>query len=109
DWIEETEQLITVGVAGIDRFEVGGLVETAFKKYNAAKASEENNRPDSYVRQQPEGPAAHERDDMMGGRGRGGQGGGGNAMGLGGGLGGGDDMDDGRSHGSGNAIVRLNG
>jgi len=51
DWIEETEALLAVGVIGRDRKEVGLLVEMAFKKYNAAKASEENNRPDSYVPQ----------------------------------------------------------
>lgn len=51
DWIEETEALLAVGVIGRDRKEVGLLVEVAFKKYNAAKASEENNRPDMYVNQ----------------------------------------------------------
>lgn len=55
DWIEETEALLAVGVIGRDRKEVGSLVEMAFKKYNAAKASEENNRPDSYVSQGVEG------------------------------------------------------
>ena len=54
DWIEETESLLAVGIIGRDRKEVGLLVEVAMKKYNAAKASEENNRPDSYVRQTPE-------------------------------------------------------
>lgn len=34
-WIEETEALIAVGVAGRSRQEVGELVETAFGKYNA--------------------------------------------------------------------------
>lgn len=34
-WIEETEALIAVGVAGTSRHEVGELVETAFAKYNA--------------------------------------------------------------------------
>lgn len=51
DWIEETEALLAVGVIGRDRKEVGLLVEMAFKRYNAAKASEENNRPESYVPQ----------------------------------------------------------
>ena len=51
DWIEETEALLAVGVVGRDRKEVGLLVEMAFKRYNAAMASEENNRPDSYVPQ----------------------------------------------------------
>jgi hypothetical protein len=51
DWIEETEALLAVGVIGRDRKEVGLLVEWAFKKYNACKASEENNRPESYVPQ----------------------------------------------------------
>lgn len=55
DWIEETESLLAVGIIGRDRKEVGVLVEVAFKKYNAVKASEENNRPDNYVRQMPEG------------------------------------------------------
>ncbi|KAI1351480.1 hypothetical protein F5Y01DRAFT_325300 [Xylaria sp. FL0043] len=49
DWIEETEALLAVGVIGRDRREVGLLVESAFKRYNAAKASEENNDPDFYV------------------------------------------------------------
>lgn len=34
-WIEETEALIAVGVAGRSREEVGELVEMAFGKYNA--------------------------------------------------------------------------
>lgn len=34
-WIEETEALVAVGVAGRSREEVGALVETAFGKYNA--------------------------------------------------------------------------
>ncbi|ETS72938.1 hypothetical protein PFICI_15330 [Pestalotiopsis fici W106-1] len=51
DWIEETEALLSVGVIGRDKKEVGMLVEVAFKRYNAAKASEENNRPDMYVNQ----------------------------------------------------------
>ncbi|KAI0126098.1 hypothetical protein BJ170DRAFT_597325 [Xylariales sp. AK1849] len=51
DWIEETEALLAVGVIGKDRKQVGLLVEVAFKKYNAAIASEENNRPDMYVSQ----------------------------------------------------------
>lgn len=34
-WIEETEALVAVGVAGRSRDEVGALVETAFGKYNA--------------------------------------------------------------------------
>lgn len=55
DWIEETEALLAVGVIGRDRKEVGLLVEMAFKRYNAAMASEENNRPDSYVPQTVEG------------------------------------------------------
>ncbi|KAI0400651.1 hypothetical protein F4802DRAFT_584050 [Xylaria palmicola] len=49
DWIEETEALLAVGVIGRNRREVGLLVESAFKRYNAAKASEENNDPDFYV------------------------------------------------------------
>ncbi|KAI0163777.1 hypothetical protein BJ166DRAFT_300949 [Pestalotiopsis sp. NC0098] len=49
DWVEETEALLAAGVIGRDRREVGMLVEVAFKRYNAAKASEENNRPDMYV------------------------------------------------------------
>ncbi|KAI0505478.1 hypothetical protein F5B22DRAFT_525756 [Xylaria bambusicola] len=49
DWIEETEALLAVGVIGRNRKEVGLLVESAFKRYNAAKASEENNDPDFYV------------------------------------------------------------
>ncbi|TGJ81379.1 hypothetical protein E0Z10_g7383 [Xylaria hypoxylon] len=54
DWIEETEALLAVGVIGRNRKEVGLLVESAFKRYNAAKASEENNDPDFYVYHQQE-------------------------------------------------------
>ncbi|KAK7932652.1 hypothetical protein PG985_003364 [Apiospora marii] len=53
DWIEETDALLAVGIIGRNRREVGLLVEVAFRKYNAAKESEENNRADMYV-QQPE-------------------------------------------------------
>ncbi|KAJ4394224.1 hypothetical protein N0V93_003441 [Gnomoniopsis smithogilvyi] len=35
DWIEETESLLSVGIIGRNRKEVGVLVEVAFKKYNA--------------------------------------------------------------------------
>lgn len=35
DWIEETESLLSVGVIGKNRKEVGILVEVTFKKYNA--------------------------------------------------------------------------
>jgi hypothetical protein len=49
--IEQTEALLAVGVVGRDRKEVGVLVQTAFKKYNAAKQCEENNLPENYVRQ----------------------------------------------------------
>ncbi|KAI8623322.1 hypothetical protein F5Y19DRAFT_389298 [Xylariaceae sp. FL1651] len=57
DWIEETEALLAVGVIGRNRREVGLLVESAFKRYNAAKASEENNDPEFYVyhKQEPIG------------------------------------------------------
>ncbi|AEO66622.1 uncharacterized protein THITE_2046074 [Thermothielavioides terrestris NRRL 8126] len=50
DWIEQTEALLAVGVIGRDRKEVGVLVETAFKKYNAARQCEESNLPENYVR-----------------------------------------------------------
>jgi len=50
DWIEQTEALLAVGVIGKDRKEVGLLVQISFVKYNAAKASEENNVPGNYVR-----------------------------------------------------------
>lgn len=56
DWIEETEALLAVGIIGRNRKEVGLLVEEAFKKYNAAKSNEENNRPNSYVNA-PEEPS----------------------------------------------------
>lgn len=49
DWIEETEALLATGIIGRDRREVGVLVESAFRKYNSAKLSEENNRPENYV------------------------------------------------------------
>jgi hypothetical protein len=51
DWVEETESLLAVGIIGRNRQEVGLLVEVAFKKYNAAKASMENNRPEAYITQ----------------------------------------------------------
>jgi hypothetical protein len=35
DWIEETEAMISVGILGRNRKEVGILVEQAFRKYNA--------------------------------------------------------------------------
>ncbi|KAI0860645.1 hypothetical protein F4860DRAFT_199732 [Xylaria cubensis] len=57
DWIEETEALLVVGVIGRNRREVGLLVESAFKRYNAAKMSEENNDPDFYVFQPLSGRA----------------------------------------------------
>lgn len=56
DWIEETEALLAVGIIGRNRKEVGLLVEEAFKKYNAAKSNEENNRPNSYINA-PEEPS----------------------------------------------------
>ncbi|KAF3769829.1 hypothetical protein M406DRAFT_241259, partial [Cryphonectria parasitica EP155] len=34
-WIEETESLLALGVIGRDRKEVGLLIETAFRRYNA--------------------------------------------------------------------------
>ncbi|KAI0479539.1 hypothetical protein GGR56DRAFT_635564 [Xylariaceae sp. FL0804] len=58
DWIEETEALLAVGVIGCNEREVGLLVETAFRRYNAAKLSDENNDPDYYVNQ-PVGPSRH--------------------------------------------------
>lgn len=35
-WIEETESLLALGIIGGDRKEVGLLIETAFRRYNAA-------------------------------------------------------------------------
>ncbi|KAI0469699.1 hypothetical protein GGR56DRAFT_668497 [Xylariaceae sp. FL0804] len=58
DWIEETEALLQVGVIGRDEREVGLLVESAFRRFNAAKANEENNDPDYYV-SQPMDPSSH--------------------------------------------------
>ncbi|GAD99526.1 conserved hypothetical protein [Paecilomyces variotii No. 5] len=54
DWIEETESLIAAGIIGFDREQIGHLIEAAFKKYNAAKATSENNKMSSYVKQQTE-------------------------------------------------------
>lgn len=120
DWIEETEALIAAGVVGRDRHEVGRLVELAFKKYNAAKASEENNKPDAYVRQRLEGPMPsppveplrQERfrfgrdaeNAATKGHGRSASAESAPALLLDGDA----YSDDDRSHGSGNAIVRLN-
>ncbi|KAJ4415766.1 hypothetical protein N0V82_007128 [Gnomoniopsis sp. IMI 355080] len=49
EWVEETEALLVTGIIGRDNRDIGVLVESAFKKYNSAKLSEENNRPDNYV------------------------------------------------------------
>lgn len=49
--IEQTEALLAVGVIGRNRKEVGVLVQSAFRKYNAAKQCEENNVPENYLRQ----------------------------------------------------------
>lgn len=49
EWIEETEALLMTGIIGRDNRDIGVLVESAFKKFNSAKLSEENNRPDNYV------------------------------------------------------------
>lgn len=54
--IEQTEALLAVGVIGRDRKEVGGLVQTAFRKYNDAKRCEENNMPENYVRPRENSP-----------------------------------------------------
>ncbi|KAI4870321.1 hypothetical protein F4820DRAFT_403306 [Hypoxylon rubiginosum] len=64
DWVEETEALLAVGVIGRDRKEVGLLVESAFKRYNAAKMSVENNSPDFYVNHAVDGRASD--DDVAG-------------------------------------------
>ncbi|RYP62507.1 hypothetical protein DL771_009715 [Monosporascus sp. 5C6A] len=69
DWIEETEALLAVGVIGRNRREVGRLVESAFKRYNAAKASEENNQPDMYVNSPLESLGNRDSDDMIDARG----------------------------------------
>ncbi|KAI8949359.1 hypothetical protein F4801DRAFT_403930 [Xylaria longipes] len=66
DWIEETEALLAVGVIGRNRREVGLLVESAFKRYNAAKTSEENNDPDFYVYNQQEPLGNRASDDGNG-------------------------------------------
>ncbi|KAI1418849.1 hypothetical protein F5Y12DRAFT_780955 [Xylaria sp. FL1777] len=63
DWIEETEALLAVGIIGRNRKEVGLLVESAFKRYNAAKASEENNDPDFYVYHPQEPLDSRQNDD----------------------------------------------
>lgn len=39
DWIEETESLVSAGIIGISRKDVGKLVETTFYKYNACFGS----------------------------------------------------------------------
>lgn len=49
DWIEETEALLAMGIIGRDNSEVGVLVESAYRKYESAQKSVENNRPDNYV------------------------------------------------------------
>ncbi|KAK3398266.1 hypothetical protein B0T20DRAFT_479032 [Sordaria brevicollis] len=58
DWIEQTEALLAVGVIGRNRKEVGLLVQVAFKKYNAVRQSEENNRNENYVRVSAPDPQA---------------------------------------------------
>lgn len=54
-WLEETDSLLEGGVLGRNRQEVDQLVETAFRKYNAALACEENNKAGNYVHQEPDG------------------------------------------------------
>jgi hypothetical protein len=49
DRIEQTEALLAVGIIGRDRKEVGVLVQTAFKKYNAAMQCVESNLPENYT------------------------------------------------------------
>lgn len=49
DWIEETEALLVTGVIGRDNRDIGVLVESAFRKYDSAQLSAENNRPENYV------------------------------------------------------------
>lgn len=49
DWIEETEALLVTGIIGRDNRDIGVLVESAFRKYESAQLSVENNRPDNYV------------------------------------------------------------
>ncbi|CAK7269391.1 hypothetical protein SEPCBS119000_003544 [Sporothrix epigloea] len=44
DWIEETDALLVAGVVGRDRREVGMLVESVFRKYNAAVVRSEEAR-----------------------------------------------------------------
>ncbi|KAI2629475.1 hypothetical protein GGS21DRAFT_226864 [Xylaria nigripes] len=63
DWIEETEALLAVGVIGRNRREVGHLVESAFKRYNAAKTSEENNDPEYYSYGKRESLGSRSSDD----------------------------------------------
>jgi hypothetical protein len=84
DWIEETESLLAVGIIGSNRADVGQLVETAFKKFNAAKATKENNKPSSYITQSEEGPKS------------------------GAAAGGADGAEEDASTSSGNAAVKLN-
>ena len=50
DRIKQAETLLSVGVIGRDRKEVGFLVHTAFKKYHAAKQCEESNLPENFAR-----------------------------------------------------------
>lgn len=49
DWIEETEALLVTGIIGRDNKDIGVLVESAFRKYDSAQNSVENNRPDNYI------------------------------------------------------------
>ncbi|KAI1813736.1 hypothetical protein GGS20DRAFT_552164, partial [Poronia punctata] len=72
DWIEETEAMIAVGVIGRDRRDVGILVECAFKQFNAARRSVEDNDPDFYVPHRQEAAAAAAGRGGPGGFGKGG-------------------------------------
>lgn len=65
DWIGETETLLAVGVIGRNRKEVGLLVESAFKRYNAAKASEEYLEVDTYGTASLE-PLGNRRSEFLG-------------------------------------------
>ncbi len=102
DWIEETDALLVAGVVGRDRKEVGLLVEIAFKQYNAVLASEENNKPENYVRQRLEGAGGGGEEGEEAGT----AGEGGGQGGQDGGLGNGHHRSG--SESSDNAIVRLN-
>ncbi|KAI3401946.1 hypothetical protein diail_6506 [Diaporthe ilicicola] len=61
DWIEETEAMISVGILGKSRKDVGALVEQAFRKYNACFGRSYEIMSSSNVKGQSDSPRDGDR------------------------------------------------